>query len=97
MNEQITIPLYMWKENEVVISLLKRENDAASDIIKALTRERDEARARVKVLEEALRELADASDTVGIAYFDTDDMPPNVVRMQQATIAARSALQEQSK
>jgi hypothetical protein len=50
-------------------------------------------RAESERLRAALLDLANASDTVGITYFDTDDMPPNVVRMQQATTAARAALE----
>ena len=49
---------------------------------------------RVKALEEALGALADASDNVGIAFFDSDDMPPEVDAMQAATLAARALLKE---
>lgn len=43
MSEEITIPLYMWKERKVVIDTLQKENAA-------LIRERDEALAQVEAL-----------------------------------------------
>ena len=48
--------------------------------------------ARVGQLEAALLTLADAADVVGVKYFDTDDMSPEVSAMQKATLEARAAL-----
>lgn len=56
---------------------------------------KDEAsslRARVASLEEGIQRLADAADTVGVQFFDTDDMPEEVEAMQTATLAARALL-----
>jgi hypothetical protein len=53
-----------------------------------------ELRRRIKALEEALGALANAADNVGIAFFDSDDMPPEVDAMQSATQAARAVLKE---
>lgn len=41
---------------------------------------------------EALEELADAADEVGVNHFDTDTMDPYVQAMQAATQAARSII-----
>lgn len=41
----------------------------------------------------ALRNLANAADSVGVKFFDTDTMEPEVEAMQQATKAARAALE----
>jgi hypothetical protein len=41
---------------------------------------------------EALERLADAADAVGVQFFDTDTMAPEVEEMQAATQAARDAL-----
>lgn len=43
-------------------------------------------------LYEALEALAGAADDVGVACFDCEDMPMEVVRMRAATEAARAAL-----
>ena len=43
-------------------------------------------------LTDALRNLADAADAVGVSHFDNDDLPPEVEKMQFATAAARLAL-----
>ena len=43
---------------------------------------------------EALIRLADAADAVGIRFFDTDTMEPEVEEMQAATKVARRALKE---
>lgn len=50
-------------------------------------------KARVECLEKALLKLADAADVVGVEYFDTDTMSPEVEAMQTATLEARQALQ----
>lgn len=42
---------------------------------------------------DALRVLADAADVVGVKYFDTDTMDPEVEAMQKATQAARSVME----
>ena len=42
--------------------------------------------------EDALTALADAADAVGVRFFDTDTMEPEVEAMQTATQAARAAL-----
>jgi hypothetical protein len=42
----------------------------------------------------ALRSLADAADDVGVRHFDSDDLPPAVQKMQEATQAARVTLGE---
>jgi hypothetical protein len=36
--------------------------------------------------------LANAADAVGVAHFDSDDLPPAVQALQNATTAARMAL-----
>ena len=48
--------------------------------------------SQAPALVEALRRLADAADTVGVAHFDTDDMSEEVEEMQAATLAARALL-----
>lgn len=40
----------------------------------------------------ALLNLANAADAVGVRFFDTDTMEPEVEAMQTATQAARAAL-----
>jgi hypothetical protein len=47
-----------------------------------------EQRLRIKALEEALGALANAADNVGIAFFDSDDMPAEAEAMQAATLDA---------
>lgn len=49
--------------------------------------------AMVKRLREALEKLADAADGVGVQFFDTDTMAPEVEAMQTATLEARALLQ----
>lgn len=44
-------------------------------------------------MRDTLRALADAADVVGVKYFDTDTMDPEVEAMQKATQAARAALE----
>jgi hypothetical protein len=68
--------------------LVMLENAAAS--LQALE-------ARNKGLEGALQELADATDTVGVRFFDTDTMEPEVEAMQAATLKARAALHPATK
>ena len=41
---------------------------------------------------DALRDLANAADAVGVRHFDSDCLPPEVEAMQEATSAARRAL-----
>ena len=41
---------------------------------------------------EALRDLANAADAVGVRYFDSDDPSDEVQAMQAATINAREVL-----
>ncbi len=55
------------------------------DRIDKLRAERDRLRA-------ALLALANAADVVGVQFFDTDTMEPEVEAMQTATQAARAAL-----
>lgn len=43
-------------------------------------------------LRAALLALANAADEVGVKFFDTDTMEPEVEAMQKATLAARAAL-----
>jgi hypothetical protein len=43
-------------------------------------------------LRAALLALAHAADDVGVAHFDSDDLPPAVQALQDATAAARVAL-----
>lgn len=40
------------------------------------------------------KELADACDDVGVRFFDTDTMEPEVQRMQEATEAVREILRK---
>lgn len=49
---------------------------------------------RIKALEEAMGALANAADNVGIAFFDSDDMPAETEAMQAATLDARALLKE---
>jgi len=49
--------------------------------------------AREASLVEALEKLANAADDVGVRFFDTDTMEPEVEAMQSATLAARALLQ----
>lgn len=58
---------------------------AAVNSLPALLSERDALRA-------GLEHLANASDAVGIQYFDSDDMAAEPAEMQLATIAARALL-----
>lgn len=51
-----------------------------------------QARERIRALERDLLELANAADAVGVRFFDTDTMEPEVEAMQKATQAARAAL-----
>ena len=44
-------------------------------------------------LREALLDLADATDDVGVKHFDHDSLPPCVLKMQAATNKARTLLQ----
>ena len=48
--------------------------------------------AAAPMLVEALLKLANATDAVGVAHFDTDDMSDEVTEMQAATLEARRAL-----
>lgn len=43
-------------------------------------------------LVEALTELTNAADDVGVSHFDTDTMDPDVQALQMATQEARAAL-----
>lgn len=43
-------------------------------------------------MREALDRLANAADAVGVRFFDTDTMEPEVEEMQAATQAARALL-----
>lgn len=43
--------------------------------------------------EDALADLADTADAVGVRFFDTDTMEPEVEAMQKATLAAREVLE----
>jgi hypothetical protein len=47
---------------------------------------------RRRGLEEAAKALADAADDVGVKFFDTDTMEPEVERMQKATLAIRALI-----
>ncbi len=49
---------------------------------------------KIKKLVEALQNLADAADLVGIHHFDTDSMDADVEDMQNATESARAILAE---
>ena len=55
----------------------------AADTITAL-------RQRVAELEAAADRLANAADAVGVQFFDTDTMSPEVEEMQEATLAVRA-------
>lgn len=46
----------------------------------------------ISMLRAALRVLADAADVVGVKYFDTDTMDPEVEDLQAATLGARALL-----
>ncbi len=69
---------------------ISRDCDAAANEIERLCAllERDAP------MREALERLADAADYVGVYYFDTDAMSPEVEEMQAATQAARAALSQ---
>jgi hypothetical protein len=45
---------------------------------------------RIEELRSVLLRLADAADDVGVHYFDTDTMSPEVEEMQKATLEARA-------
>lgn len=53
--------------------------------------------SRLRTLEAALHELANAADNVGVRHFDTDTMSPEVEAMQAATLHARAALEGSGK
>ena len=40
----------------------------------------------------AAQRLADAADAVGVKYFDTDELSPEVEEMQAATLALRELI-----
>ena len=67
--------------------------EAPSDLT-WLADECDRLATQNKKLREALENLANAADTVGVSYFDTDTMDPEVEAMQSATNIARAALSE---
>lgn len=46
----------------------------------------------MSTVREALAELANAADDVGVRFFDADTIPAEVERMQRATIAARAVM-----
>jgi hypothetical protein len=50
------------------------------------------APGQVERVARALQTLADAADVVGVRFFDTDTMEPEVEAMQTATQEARAAL-----
>lgn len=50
--------------------------------------------ALVERQREALLRLANAADCVGVRFFDTDTMEPEVSEMQAATLSARALLEE---
>jgi hypothetical protein len=95
--------------NEELFSRMRRQFALFSGTIERLIRERDEARARVKVLEEALRELADAnfdeycSDATESGEVPCTDDEEVSFGERPCSITfgmirrARAALQEQSK
>lgn len=47
--------------------------------------------------EDALQALADAADELGVRYFDTDTMEPEVEAVQKATLAAREVLEPKTR
>lgn len=47
--------------------------------------------------ENALQDLADSADAVGVRFFDADTMEPEVEAMQRATLAAREVLEPNTK
>lgn len=51
-----------------------------------------DAASEIENLRSALGVLADAADVVGVKYFDTDTMDPEVEDMQTATSGARALL-----
>ena len=54
--------------------------------------ERVEAAMEIEKLRAALETLAIACDDVGVKFFDSDDLSPEVCAMQVATEAARDML-----
>lgn len=50
---------------------------------------------QIASLTQALANLANAADGVGVRFFDTDTMEPEVFEMQQATQAARAVIADQ--
>lgn len=75
------------------------ERDEARDYVEthrprhhAIEMERDALAARVEALTAALLRLANAADDVGVRFFDTEWLEPEVLEMQNATEVARKAL-----
>lgn len=67
---------------------------AAGKIVRQMMVERAQAADEIERLRIALLTLANACDDVGVKYFDTDTMSPQVAEMNRATVAARSILTE---
>lgn len=77
------------------IKLLPEPAGVISQIDNMITGVRDRlnaAEARATRAEGLLEALANAADVVGVAYFDSDDLSPEVEAMQSATLAARAFL-----
>lgn len=71
-----------------------KHDDELSDMAHGYRAGQAASAERVKALEEALGALANAADNVGIAFFDSDDMPAETEAMQAATLDARALLKE---
>jgi hypothetical protein len=80
------------------LSQMGAEQETVSDERDGAVAERSAARSehispeRRRGLEEAAKALADAADDVGVKFFDTDTMEPEVERMQKATLAIRALI-----
>lgn len=66
--------------------------NVARAALSAIDRRNDVPKAGEDLRAELLA-LANAADDVGVGFFDTDDLPPEVDAMQKATLAARAALE----
>lgn len=74
------------------VEVLTTELGAMADHLADLQLERDRFEGRVEALTATLLRLANAADDVGVRFFDTEWLEPEVLEMQNATEEARKAL-----
>jgi hypothetical protein len=89
---------YVQQELRKLCALIEQQPETVSDERDGAVAERSAARSehispeRRRGLEDAAKALADAADDVGVKFFDTDTMEPEVERMQKATLAVRALI-----